>query len=105
MPRKGYVGVGIVRETPVDVREFKVVINGVETPLLDVPDLRAPNMAEYADDPERVECVVRVEWLKTLASTEQSVWEKGMYANQNSATKLRNKFTLDKLVERFGLNN
>jgi hypothetical protein len=30
-----------------------------------------------------------------------AVWEKGMYANQNTVTKLRNKFTLDRLAERF----
>lgn len=104
VPQRGYVGVGIVREAPIDVRGFKVIIGGAETPLLDVADLRAPNMAEYADDPERVERVVRVEWLKTLPSAEQAVWEKGMYANPRTVTKLRNKFTLDKLVERFSLD-
>lgn len=104
VPQRGYVGVGIVREAPVDVRAFKVTTDGGDVPLLDVPDLRAPNMAEYADDPRRVERVVRVKWVKALSSAEQAVWEKGMYANQNSATKLRNKFTLDKLVERFGLD-
>lgn len=105
IPQRGYVGVGIVREAPVDVRDFKVGIYGAETPLLHVPDLQAPNMAEYADDPERVERVVRVEWLKALPSTKQPVWEKGMYANPRTVTKLRNKFTLDRLVERFDLED
>ena len=61
-------------------------------------------MGEYADDSERSERLVRVEWLKTLPAKE-AVQEKGMYANPNSATKLRNKFTLDKLTEYFALDD
>lgn len=103
IPEKGYVGVGTVKEAVVPVRDFKVTINGTEMPILDVP-LEAPGMEEYADDSERSERLVRVEWLKTLPAKE-AVREKGMYANQNSATKLRNKFTLDKLTEYFALDD
>jgi hypothetical protein len=61
-------------------------------------------MEENADDPDLSEYLVGVEWLKTL-SAQEAIWEKGMYANQNSATKLRNKFTLDRLAEHFGLSD
>ena len=53
-------------------------------------------------DPELSEYLVRVEWLKTL-SAEEAIREKGMYVNHNSATKLRNRFTLDRLAEHSGL--
>lgn len=59
-------------------------------------------MAESADDAELLEYLVRVEWLKTVPDQE-AFWEKGMYANQNSAIKLRNRFSLDRLPEHFDL--
>ncbi len=89
-------------ESSVPVRQFTVKNNGREKPILEVP-LNAPNMGEYADDPERTEYVVRVEWLKAVPVA-QAIWEKGMFANQNSACKLRNKFTLERLTERFALD-
>ncbi|WP_306304855.1 hypothetical protein [Piscicoccus intestinalis] len=32
---------------------------------------------------------------------EQAYWEKGMFANQNSACKLRQEFTLERLAQHF----
>jgi hypothetical protein len=104
IPKRGYVGVGTVTEGVVRVRDFRVVVDGVQRPILDIEDLEAPNMDENADDPELSEYLVRVEWFETRPAQE-AIWEKGMYANQNSATKLRNKFTLDRLAEHFGLSD
>jgi Endonuclease NucS len=104
IPKRGYVGVGTVTESAVRVRDFRVLNDSAEIPILDVEDLEAPAMDENADDPELSEYLVRVEGLKTL-SAQEAIWEKGMYANQNSATKLRNKFTLDRLAEHFGLSD
>jgi hypothetical protein len=59
-------------------------------------------MGEHADDPDRSEYVVKVEWIKTLP-VDKAIWEKGMFANQNSACKLRNKFTLERLSALFQL--
>lgn len=101
VPRKGYVGVGIVKETVVPVREFNVMDDGVEKPILEA-SLKAPKMGEHADDPDKSEYLVRVEWIK-IVPVEQAIWEKGMFANQNSACKLRNSFTIERLSERFGL--
>lgn len=103
IPKNGYVGVGTVKESAVPVRDFTVDIGGAEKPILDV-DLKASDMGHDADDPDLSEYLVRVEWIKTLP-TRGAIWEKGMYANQNSATKLRNKFTLDRLTERFSLDS
>ena len=43
-----------------------------------------------------------VAWHETR-SPAQAVWEKGMFANQNSACKLRNAFTLEILYRAFGI--
>ncbi len=69
VPKKGYVGVGTVTEGAVPVREFEVVVNGGKMPILQA-QLEAPSMAENADDPERSEYLVRVEWMKTLSVQE-----------------------------------
>ena len=50
------------------------------------------------------EFVLPVEWVRTR-SREDNFWEKGMFANQNSACKLRNRFTLDRLTSAFGLGD
>jgi hypothetical protein len=101
MPSHGYLGVGIVKEEAVRVKDFFVQMNGKRVSILDAPK-KAARMDENADDPERSEYLVRVEWLKTRPVGEP-IWQKGMFANQNSVCKLRNKFTLDTLVQQFGL--
>ncbi len=101
VPGTGYVGVGTVSEPPKRVSEVQVNVAGQQMPLLSAP-LRATAMNENAGDPEKSEYVVRVDWLKTLPLS-AAIWEKGMFANQNSACKLRNRFTLDVLYERFGI--
>lgn len=102
IPGTGYVGVGTVTDAGVPVSDFTVETEAGPKPLLALP-LEAPAMDKDADNPDLAEHVVGVSWIKTL-SKEQAIWEKGMYANQNSATKLRNRFTLERLVERFGLD-
>jgi hypothetical protein len=101
IPEEGYVGVGIVEEEAVPVKEFTVSVDGATRPILEAP-LKAPSMGENADDPEKSEYLVRVNWIDTR-SREDAIWEKGMFANQNTACKLRNQFTLDRLTDRFDL--
>ena len=100
IPGTGYVGVGMVKETAQRVKDFMVEFKGKSKPILQVP-LKA-NLGKRANDPEKSEYVVRVQWIKTLPK-EKAIWEKGMFANQNTACKLRNKFTLDTLIDRFNL--
>ena len=102
LPGSGYVGVGTVKERSQPVRDFTVEIAGKETPILDVKDLKATHMSQNADDPERCEYLVRVNWIRTLPR-EEALWETGMFANQNTACRLRNRFTLKRLTEHFGL--
>lgn len=101
IPGAGYVGVGMVEEPARIVTEATIAQDGRQVPLLELP-LRAPKMAERAHDLELAERVVKVRWLKTLPR-EQAVWERGFYANQNSATPLRSRFTLERVTQRFGL--
>ncbi|MEA3349315.1 MAG: endonuclease NucS [Chloroflexota bacterium] len=101
VPKNGYVGVGIVKEKAVRVRDFVVEIDGEEKPILELA-LEAPNMAKNAENEELSEYLVRMEWVRTVP-LEQTIWEKGMFANQNSACKLRNKFTIERLTELFNL--
>lgn len=102
IPGTGYVGVGTVEEPARLVTDFTVALDGQAQVLLKAP-LVAPAMAETANDPELAERVVRVRWLKALPR-DQAIWEKGMFANQNSACSLRRQFTLERLTERFGLD-
>jgi hypothetical protein len=101
IPGKGYIGVGTVVETVVPVKDFKVYDNGEEKPILSVP-LHAEWINNLSDEPAKCEHLVRVEWIKTVPE-DQAFWEKGMRANQNSAFKLRSKFTLTKLTNFFSL--
>ena len=101
IPGTGYVGVGIVTESGVPVKEFRVDVDGQSRPILEVP-LNAERMFEYADDSEKTEYVVRVDWVRTLPRS-QAIWEKDMFANQNSACRLTHTFTRQILIERFDL--
>jgi hypothetical protein len=102
IPKTGYVGVGEVTEEVQRVKDFTVEVDGKEISILGAPGLKAPNMGDNADDSERSEYLVRVDWIKKL-SREEAIWEKGMFANQNTVCKLRNRFTLERLRARFGL--
>jgi hypothetical protein len=101
IPKHGYVGVGIVKESAQRVNDFKVETRTGTIPILDAP-LHATQMGAAADDPEKSEYVVRVEWVSTRTK-DQAYWEKGMFANQNSATKMRHQFTLERLIDVFDL--
>ncbi|MHB8967101.1 MAG: endonuclease NucS domain-containing protein [Thermoleophilia bacterium] len=103
IPSIGYVGVGFVTETVVPVNEFKVEIDGKVIPILSAP-INAPNMSENSDNPELSEYVVRVEWQETVGKDE-AYWEKGLFANQNSVCRLKNRFTLENLKKFFKLED
>jgi hypothetical protein len=103
IPGSGYVGAGIVKEPVQRVKDFKVKHKAKTVSILKAP-LQAPNMGKNAGEAKLCEYVVRVEWLKTHPR-DQAYWEKGMFANQNTVCKLRNKFTLERLIKHFGLED
>jgi hypothetical protein len=99
VPQEGYVGVGEVTSEVVRVTEFEVENDGEMAPILEAP-LDAEAMDENVDDPEKCEYVVGVEWFDTR-DIEDAVDEKGLFANQNTACKMRNQFTIRRLTEVF----
>lgn len=101
LPQTGYVAVGTVRESSQRIRDFTVEVNGATVPLLDAP-LDNSNIGWDADDEDKSEYLVRVDWLKTVPK-EEAIWKKGMFANQNTAARLRDPFTLETLIDAFGL--
>lgn len=103
IPKKGYVGVGTVQAESVPIRDFFVKAGEKDVPILDVP-LNCEEIKHDQDDLDRCEYFVRIEWIQTLPE-EQAFWVKGLSANQNSAYKLKNAFTLDKLTEHFKLED
>jgi hypothetical protein len=92
IPKVGYVGVGEVTAPVVPI---------AATGLLG-EDLEAPAMDRGIDDPDRCEYVVRVRWEVAL-EREQAFWIPGLYANENSVTRLRHEWTLERLREAFGV--
>ena len=103
IPKRGYVGVGIVTETSRPVMDFTVDIGGQTIPILDAP-IVAAEMGKHADDLEICPYLVRVEWLKA-ASRDDAYWEKGLFAIQHTACRLRNQFTLERLTQHFELDD
>jgi len=103
----GYVGVGIVKETVVPIDEFMVDNgNGKKVPITTLP-VRAAKHTTMAQDPEKAEHMVRVEWIKTVP-LKDAVREKGFFGNQNSAAKPRVKnwaVTVERLKQRFGVED
>lgn len=97
IPHTGYVGVGIVTETVQQAKDVVFNNENVQTPMKDLPLHGKYFYAE--DDPENAEYVVKVQWLKTVA-TSKAVKEIGFFGNQNSVcrpTAEKWVFTVDRL--------
>ncbi|PII83005.1 hypothetical protein BMH32_10235 [Leucobacter sp. OLJS4] len=103
IPKAGYVGVGTVISEARRFDEAFVDVDGVETPLQSLP-LVGTYRHEGDDEDDSAEWVVPVEWTKTVPR-EQAVWKNGMFANQNTAAKLRQKFTIEQVTDEFGLDD
>lgn len=101
----GYVGVGRVTEEVVPIDKFMVDDgNGQKVPITSLP-LNAAKLPTEANDKEKAEHVVRVEWIKTVPAAE-AIREKGFFGNQNSAARPRSKkwlHTIKRLKQRFGI--
>jgi len=102
IPGEGYVGAGVVVESAQPVADFITSVDGQKMPILDDPGLTATNMSHDVGDAEKDEFLVRIDWLKTYPR-EDAFWEQGLFANQNSAVKLRDTHTIKRLEEHFGL--
>ncbi|MFB3915759.1 MAG: endonuclease NucS domain-containing protein [Terriglobales bacterium] len=95
--QSGYVGFGIVTGPSVPVRDFTVN----DTPILKLP-LQARGFGHEADDLDKCEYLVSVEWLKTYPLSEAKTFT-GVFANQNIVCKLRDAATIEFLKGVFPL--
>ena len=90
-PKTGYLGVGIATgEARVFEESHIAEANGLDW-----------DMHHTNGEPE---WIVPIDWIQTV-DTDNAVWKKGMFANQNSACKLRNSFTLGELADAFGIDD
>lgn len=96
----GYVGVGTVTGEAMPFSDAILVVGGVDTKMSDLHLQGSYTHVNGVEDND--EWVVPVDWDQTVDRSE-AIWEKGFFANQNSACKLRNRFTLDGLAKAFGL--
>ena len=96
----GYVGVGTVTGDAMPFDRATLSVDGQTVRMRDLELLG--HYTHDVDDEDSAEYIVPVEWEQTL-DREDAVWQKGYFANQNSACKLRNRFTLDGLYAAFGL--
>lgn len=103
IPQQGYVGVGEVIDTVKPINEFQVDVDGKPTNLLDAP-LIAKEMGSEADDPERCHYLVKVKWLNSVPR-EDAYWEKGLFAIQHTACKMRSQFTIERLTQHFKIED
>lgn len=100
IPGSGYVGVGEVTGDAQPFDAATLVVAGDERPMT---SLELHGKYRHDEDTEdNDEYVVPVTWQQTVPRDE-AIWEKGMFANQNSACRLRNKFTIEELTRRFKL--
>lgn len=103
IPGTGYVGVGTVSEEVCPISEFEVLLNGKKTLLLEA-GLQSKGLDRLLNDPEKCEHVVRVDWIKTVP-TNLAYWEKGMFAVQHTACRMRSSFTIQRLCEHFEIED
>lgn len=106
IPRLGYVAVGKTLAPAERFDSAQVLVDDEWLPLAR-QDLIGPYRHVRTEEPEtddNAEYVVPVQWIRANPKGE-AFWEKGMFANQNSACKLRQEFTLERLSSHFGLDD
>lgn len=103
VPGTGYVAVGTTLAPATRFDEATVLRDGEWAKLTD-QSLTGDYPHQHDEEDDQAEWVVPVEWHRTLPERE-AFWEKGMFASQHSACKLRQEFTLDRLTEHFGLDS
>ncbi|MBO3725061.1 DUF262 domain-containing protein [Actinomyces bowdenii] len=101
VPGRGYVGVGTVEGEARRFDEAVVDCDGAGRLLQDLP-LEGGYCHEGDESDDLAEWVVPVRWEHAVALSE-AVWRPGMFANQNTATRLRHQVTVETVLHAFGL--
>lgn len=102
VPPMRYVAVGRVLAPAARFEDAQVRVAGNWTPLA-AQSLQGSYPGDPATEDDNAEWVVPVEWIDARP-LDAGFWEKGMFASQHSACKLRQEFTLARLAEHFDLD-
>ena len=102
---RGYVGVGTVSAIAVPAADAVVEMGGIQSKF---SELALAGNYEHAtgdgdEGKDLREYIVAVAWELTVPRSD-GVWQAGMFANQNSACKLRSQFTIDAVSKAFALD-
>jgi hypothetical protein len=103
IPQTGYVGVGTTAGEASPFGDALITIDGEQQKLSDQPLVGNYHHPPVGDE-DTAEYMVPVEWI-TTRPRELAVRKKGLFANQNSACKLRQRFTLKTLYTELGLED
>jgi hypothetical protein len=98
-PGDGYIGVGTVTQEKTPADEF--MIEDGNKPITEAQ--LEGDLSQNKDDPNLREYLIGVDWTETV-NMNDAIWEKGMYANQNTVTRLKDQQTLDRLYDEFGVS-
>ncbi|MFV0134710.1 endonuclease NucS domain-containing protein [Streptomyces sp. HMX87] len=106
IPKVGYVGVGTVSGEPQPFEDAVLSNEGESRRMSDLSLAgtyrRADDRAE-SDADDRREWIVPVTWERAVPR-EEALWRTGFFANQNSACKLRARFTIEEVTRHFGID-
>ena len=102
IPRRGYVGFGTV--TGEAGRFPDVIVSGRPGTNQRLSEVDLRGHYEHGPGEADAEWFVPVTWKETLLR-DGAIWKPGMFANQNSACKLRSKYTIEVLEDAFGVSN
>lgn len=106
VPGHGYVGVGTVTGAAQPARETLLKESGEERPFSQLNlngDYGLHNPTATQDGPDINEYIVPVSWERTV-DLPNAFWLKGLFANQNSACKLRHELTISEVSKAFSLD-
>lgn len=103
IPKIGYVGVGTVTGEAQRFDQIDISLHGTATPLRELP--LSGNYRHAGDEDDALaEWAVPVDWTYAVPR-EQGFWKPGMFANQNTAARLRQQFTIEQVSAAFGLDD
>ncbi len=107
IPKVGYVGVGTVSGEPQPFENATLTIDDERRQMADLHlegTYRRAEETAQKDGEDRREWIVPVTW-EHAVPREEALWRPGFFANQNSACKLRARFTIDEVSRHFGIGD
>jgi len=103
VPGRGYVGVGTVTGAALPASEYEISVNGEMEPLLSAETVGSYIHPDEDDDSrDNREWIAPVEWDSSVPVGE-AFRTPGLFANQNTACRLRSQFTIEEVSRHFGL--